>query len=207
MLTAHQLTCLRNYQVLFSKLDLSVAPTEILHITGPNGCGKSTLLHLLTGLLTPQYGKVYWQGTAINSPTLNYHSQVTYIGHKAGIKNSLTVLENLQMAADFGGGAPSQDWQAILHRFGLANLRNTLCYSLSAGQRQRVALSRLLLMPTPLWILDEPFTALDNAATTILQEILLEHCQRGGMVILTSHHALNWKYQAVTRLELGGVCD
>lgn len=204
MLSAHRLSCLRNNQALFSALDFSLSPSEILHITGPNGCGKSTLLQILTTLLLPQEGEVRWQGLPVTDPDSNYHAALSYLGHKTGVKNGLTVLENLQMVAKLGRRTIKKpDWMLILQRLDLENLSNTLCQHLSAGQRQRVALARLLLTDAPLWVLDEPFTSLDIETTQMIQTLLLAHCAKGGMVILTSHHALDWGGHLVQALALG----
>jgi len=202
MLTAHRLSCLRNQQILFSELEFNLSPAEILHVTGANGCGKSSLLHILVGLLLPHEGEVRWQGLPLDDKESNYLSRLTYIGHKAGVKSNLTVLENLAMAAKLARRRATPNWESILQHFGLQNLQQTLCHQLSAGQRQRVALTRLLLTDAPLWVLDEPFTALDAATNAVLQGLLVEHSRRGGMVVLTSHHPLNWENLFVKQLAL-----
>lgn len=203
MLTAHNLSCLRNNQPLFSNLTIRVSSGEMLHITGPNGCGKSTLLSLLAGLLTPEHGEICWQGTPITRADLQYSAYLTYIGHKPGIKPSLSVQENLYIAAALTRtGAIKPDWQAILHRFGLFDLRNTMGHALSAGQKQRTALARFMVTTTPLWILDEPFTALDAQGIATLQELVLQHCSNGGIAVLTSHHGLGLSYPLLQQLPL-----
>lgn len=205
MLSIHRLSCLRNNQILFSALDVRLAPTEILHVTGPNGCGKSSLLQILIGLLTPHEGEVRWQGLPVMETVPDYRAQLCYVGHKNGVKNKLTVLENLQVATKLGGKnfTHTSDWTPILQHFALENLSHRLCYSLSAGQRQRVALTRLLLTNALLWVLDEPFTSLDAATSAILQALLIRHCTNGGMVVLTSHSILDWEGVCVRRLDLG----
>ncbi len=132
----------------------------------------------------------------------HFRTQLLYLGHKTGIKNNLTTLENMQITAQLGHKMPNLDWEAILQRFGIQKWQHTLCRHLSAGQRQRVALTRLLILNATLWVLDEPFTALDQESTVILQQLLLEHLSRGGAVILTSHHALSLPTAAITRLAL-----
>lgn len=192
MLSAHRLSCLRNQQPLFSTLEFELSPSEILHITGPNGSGKSTLLHILIGLLPPYEGEVRWKGLSVHHRDSDYHAHLLYIGHKIGIKANLTVLENLQMAAKLTQNTARLDWEFILAYFGLQNLTHTLCRQLSAGQKQRVALTRLLLTNASLWVLDEPFTSLDTETAAILQMLLIEHSKKGNIAILTSHQALGW---------------
>jgi heme exporter protein A len=202
MLTVHRLSCSRHEQRLFSQLEFSLFPAEILHITGANGCGKSSLLHILIGLLLPEEGQVCWQGIPVSDKASNYHASLNYIGHKAGVKNNLTVLENLTVAAQLAYSAIHPDWHPVLQYFGLHNLSHTLCHRLSAGQRQRVALTRLLLTDAPLWILDEPFTSLDSDMSAVLQRLLIEHVKQGGMVVLTSHHGLDWQDVSLKQLAL-----
>jgi heme exporter protein A len=202
MLTAHRLSYLRNFQPLFSALEFELLPSEILHLTGPNGAGKSTLLHILVGLILPYEGEVCWQGLSVHDALSDYHNHLLYLGHKIGIKANLTVLENLQLAAKLNATPAAPDWEFILAQFKIQDLKNTLCGQLSAGQKQRVALSRLLLSEATLWILDEPFTALDAETSAILQALLVAHSQQGKMTILTSHHALNWQGALLRQLAL-----
>ena len=192
MLTVHRLSCTRPPQRLFAALEFEVLPAEIVQVVGANGSGMSTLLHILMGLFLPDQGEVRWQGELIGARESSYAGALTYIGHKAGVKNNLTVLENIQLAAQLAGGAKGLGWESILAHFHLLHLQDTLCQKLSAGQRQRVGLTRLLLTEAPLWILDEPFTALDRETRILLQALIVEKSRQGGMVIFTSHHALDW---------------
>jgi heme exporter protein A len=205
VLSAHGLECVRNNQVLFSKLSFSVAPGEILHVVGANGSGKSSLLLVLTGMLLPQEGQVQWRQTPIESSS-DYAAQLAYIGHRIGIKPNLTVLENLHLATALNNNQhqPGRQltWEKALQRFNIAGLQHTLCEKLSAGQRQRVALSRLLMADAMLWILDEPFTAIDQSGVAQLQQLLYEHSARGGLVVLTSHQSLRLEGISIKRLEL-----
>lgn len=192
MLTVHRLSCTRPPQRLFAALEFEVLPTEMVQVIGANGSGKSTLLHILMGLFLPDQGEVRWQGELISARESSYRSAVTYIGHKAGVKSNLTVLENVQLAAQLAGSTKAVCWESILQHFRLLPLQDTLCQKLSAGQRQRVGLTRLLLTEAPLWILDEPFTALDRETSVLLQALIVEKSRQGGMVVFTSHHALDW---------------
>lgn len=187
MLTAHDLESVRNDQVIFSSVNFTLFPGEILYISGTNGCGKSTLLHILMGLLVPEKGEVRWHDNLIGEYSAAYQGQLLYIGHKIGVKNTLTVRENLQLAAKLGRKVPRLDWQQALQYFSLHSLQDTVCGRLSAGQRQRVALTRLLILEAGLWILDEPFTAIDSESVVRLQDLIQQQVRRGGMVVLTSH--------------------
>lgn len=202
MLTAHRLSCSRHQNPLFSQLEFTLSPQEMLHVTGVNGCGKSSLLHILVGLLLPEEGEVCWEGISVTDQTSDYHAALTYIGHKVGVKNNLTVLENLMLATQLADSTIELNWEIILQRFGLQNLAHTMCHRLSAGQRQRVALTRLLLTNAKLWILDEPFTALDSEMTGVLQGVLVAHVKQGGMVVLTSHHSFHWQDITLKQLAL-----
>ncbi|HVV69271.1 MAG TPA: cytochrome c biogenesis heme-transporting ATPase CcmA [Gammaproteobacteria bacterium] len=187
MLTAYDLESVRNDQVIFSSVNFTLFPGEILHISGANGCGKSTLLHILMGLLLPEKGEVRWRDVLIGECAAAYQAQLLYIGHKIGVKNTLTVRENLQLAAKLGKGVLDLDLQQALRYFNLHSLQDMVCAHLSAGQRQRVALTRLLILEAGLWILDEPFTAIDSESVVLLQDLIQQQVQRGGMVVLTSH--------------------
>lgn len=190
MLKGRNLRCVRNGITLYSELNFTVNPGEVLHVVGANGSGKSSLLHMMLGLLAPEAGEVLWHDAPIHSVESDFRAQVLYLGHKIGIKNNLTALENMEMAAQLGSRIPNIDCEAVLHRFGLQKWRHTVCRHLSAGQRQRVALTRLLMLEAKLWVLDEPFTAIDQESSETLQQVLLEHTAQGGAVVLTSHHAL-----------------
>jgi heme exporter protein A len=203
MITADTLSCFRHDQALFCELSFSCAPGDILHIIGPNGCGKSTLLQILAGLMPPQQGRVCWSGADIQAVASHYRSQLFYLGHKTGVKASLTVWGNLQHTAQLLPVKAGLSWDDILAWFQLQPLRDRLCQHLSAGQRQRVALSRLLMTSAPLWILDEPFTALDMDTVVLLKQLILRHTEQGGMVVLTSHHQLHFPGAALKALRLG----
>ncbi len=190
VLAIHNLEAIRNDQVMFSAVNFTLSAGEVLHISGANGCGKSTLLQMLIGLLLPAQGEVLWGGVPIGDCTTNYQSQLVYIGHKIGVKNNLTVSENLRLIAKLHTSYSNLNWQRVLQQFKLHELQHTLCGHLSAGQRQRVALARLLIQDALLWILDEPFTAIDSNSIILLQELIGKHVQKGGMVVITSHQPL-----------------
>jgi heme exporter protein A len=188
MLTAHQLSCVRGDRPLFAGIAFAVGAGEWLHVRGANGSGKTSLLRLLAGLAQPAEGQVRWQGNAIEADTPRYRRDMLFLGHHAAVKDELTAAENLLVAAQLDGGALPQD--EVLHalrRFGLKGREHLPVRVLSAGQKRRVLLARLLTRRAKLWLLDEPFTALDTRAIEMLGTLAAEHLAQGGMAVITSH--------------------
>ncbi|EIC19912.1 cytochrome c biogenesis heme-transporting ATPase CcmA [Thiorhodovibrio frisius] len=191
MLEVSALSCRRGERCLFSALDLQLAPGQLLHLQGSNGSGKTTLLRALCGLLHPEAGQIRWRGEPIERLAEDYYRDLLYLGHLNGIKGDLTGLENLRIACRLVGRRASD--QAIgeaLARIGLGGFEDLPCRMLSQGQKKRVALARLLLSKAPLWILDEPFAALDVGAVALLDELIRAHVEAGGLAVLTTHQAL-----------------
>ncbi|MEO6625302.1 MAG: cytochrome c biogenesis heme-transporting ATPase CcmA [Burkholderiaceae bacterium] len=185
--------CERGGRVLFANLDCSVSRGQLLRVRGPNGAGKTSLLRMLCGLLPPAQGEILWQGQPIRALAEEFGRQLVYIGHAAALKDDLTTLENLQTACHLGGLRISQE-QALsaLRQAGLAGREHAAARLLSQGQRRRVALARLVVAgQAPLWILDEPFNALDSAATDWLGTLISAHLTQGGVVALTSHQPVS----------------
>jgi heme exporter protein A len=184
MLETTALACERGGLRLFSDLALAVAAGGLLRVRGANGSGKTTLLRTLAGLTRPAAGAVRWRGEPIGD---EYRREMLYIGHAPGVKDELTVLENLEFAA---GLADLQDanCKIALQQLGIARLADLPARYLSQGQRKRAALARLALSAkVPLWLLDEPFAALDDEAITGVSALCATHLAAGGMVVLTSH--------------------
>ena len=190
-LRANALTCVRGERTLFTGLDLEVSAGEWLHVRGENGIGKTSLLRLLSGLTKPAAGEIFWNEQLISADPSEYHRNLLFLGHRDSLKEDLTALENLSIATALDGIAVSEDEILLaLHRFGLRGREDLPVNCLSAGQKRRVLLARLLLRQAKLWILDEPFNALDVRAVEMLSELILEHIASGGMAIMTSHQEI-----------------
>lgn len=188
MLEAHNLTCLRGGRQLFSDINFAVGAGELLHVQGANGSGKTSLLRILAGLSRPDTGIVRWCGNDIREAKEEYAAQLLYLGHQPAVKDDLTALENLQVSSRIAGlDSTLDDLRAALEMTGLGKRTALPARVLSQGQRRRLALSRLWLDERPLWVLDEPFTALDVQATALLEERLESHLAKGGTVVLTTH--------------------
>ena len=204
MLNVVNLECIRGDRRLFSELNFELAPGELLHLHGHNGSGKTTLLRTICGLITPTQGEVRWNDENVRRLRDEFAQELVYIGHKNAIKADLTGTENLRIACQLDGFPVSeqQAWDA-LEKLGLRGHEDLPVRVLSQGQKKRVALARLLLSKSPLWILDEPFTALDKAAVSYLQTVIQEHVDAGGMVMLTTHQEVALTRGQVKQLGLG----
>jgi heme exporter protein A len=197
------MTCVRDGRALFEALTVQVEAGQILQIEGVNGAGKTSLLRILCGLSEPRSGTVYWRGQDIRVCRPVYHRELLYIGHNPGIKPELTPLENLRFFGALTGHSRTEsDLATALERTGLYGYEDTKVAMLSAGQRRRVALARLWLNDAPLWILDEPFTAIDRDGVSHLEARLGSHIQAGGLAVLTSHQALRLDGGYVRHLRL-----
>ena len=200
-LQARQLFCERDDRILFDELDLSVGNGDLLQLAGPNGAGKTTLLRLLAGLNRDYDGDLLWCGKPLYDDFASYASNRLYQGHLAAVKKALSPLENLRWLVSQWDVSEQQLWQA-LEEVELAGYEENPCQQLSAGQQRRVALARLCIAPAALWILDEPFTALDKAGVAWLEKRIQMHVEAGGAVIITSHHALE-NIASLKQLDLG----
>ncbi|NIB44525.1 cytochrome c biogenesis heme-transporting ATPase CcmA [Pseudomaricurvus alkylphenolicus] len=181
------LSCERDERVLFEALNLSIDAGDLVQIEGPNGCGKTTLLRLLTTTSTDYSGNILWQGEPIDRVRLDYLNQLLYVGHLPGVKKALTPRENLGWFCGMFQGHQRCSVEEALEQVGLFGFEDVPCYHLSAGQLRRVALARLFLTPARVWVLDEPFTAIDKQGVANLERLMAEHASGGGCVILTTH--------------------
>ena len=189
--------------MLFENLALRLDRGDMLQISGPNGSGKTSLLRLLAGLMQPTSGEVLLNGQPLNSQRPELAHNLLWIGHTAGIKDWLTPEENLSWLCALHQPASHEAIWAALAAVGLRGFEDVPCHTLSAGQQRRVALARLYLDSPALWILDEPFTALDKQGVAQLEEHLANHCEQGGMVVLTTHHSLTRMPSGYRELDLG----
>jgi len=189
MLNVAGLACSRGERRLFSDVAFSLAAGEWLHVKGENGAGKTSLMRLLVGLSPADGGDIRWRGEP--APSAEFRRDLIYLGHHAAVKEDLTPLENLRLAAALDGAElDERSALAALIRLGLRGREELPVRVLSAGQKRRVLLARLLTRPSVLWVLDEAFNALDVRAVTLLGELIAEHLAKGGMAVLTSHQPL-----------------
>lgn len=205
-LEAIDLHCARGERSLFSALSFTLRGGELLRIGGPNGSGKTSLLRIACALLEPTRGEVRWAGENIRRLQEEFWRQIVYIGHASAIKDDLTSAENLRVACTLAGirVQPARIGEA-LRELGLGGCENLPARVLSQGQRRRVALARLALSEAmPLWILDEPFAALDAAAVERVQNLIAEHLARGAAVVLTTHLETRITAATTLRVDLGG---
>ena len=203
MLTAQGLACLRGDRLLFKNVAFELSAGGLMYVLGENGSGKSSLLRLLCGLLTPEDGEVFWNGKSIKHDAESYQADLIYVGHLNGLKDDLTVLENLEFSARLVGNMV--DNGTILNALtaiGVARCANLPVGVLSQGQKRRVALARLWLTRSKLWILDEPFAALDAASIAVLAAQLNQHMANGGMTIITTHQDVVIHAQSTQTLRL-----
>jgi heme exporter protein A len=204
VLEASGLACERGGRALFRNLSFSLQPGELLRVAGENGSGKTSLLKILCGLLTPDSGEVRWRGAPIRRLREDYSRHLVYLGHAPAVKDDLTAAENLSIACTLAGRpAEVEAVRQALADYGLADGARPV-RKLSQGQRRRAALARLLLSEdVPLWLLDEPFAALDVAAARLTEELIARHLQRGGAVAYTTHQEANIAAGELRVIELG----
>jgi heme exporter protein A len=186
------LECVKGYDSLFRDVSFTLVAGEIMQVRGTNGSGKTSLLRILTGMSQAEAGEIFWEGLNIEDSRENYLENLVYIGHLNGLKAELSAFENLQLSRQYLSRANDVSTQSALDAVGLAGYEQILAHQLSAGQKRRVALARLYLNTAPLWILDEPTTAIDLDGVRTFEQTIEAHALNGGMVILTAHQALDF---------------
>lgn len=191
MLSARQLFCERGERVLFQQLDFELREGQVLQVQGSNGSGKTTLMRILCGLNDSYQGAVYWYGEEIEKQTDSFFASLLYIGHRVGVSKVLTPLENLRWSCGLKQQVNDKILSAALAEVGLRGFEDFPCYTLSAGQQQRVSLARLVVIRARLWVLDEPFTTLDARGVKQLEALVQAQASSGGAVMITTHHKLD----------------
>ncbi|MFI3185569.1 MAG: cytochrome c biogenesis heme-transporting ATPase CcmA [Methylococcaceae bacterium] len=193
------LSCIRDDRVLFEELNFELVSGQILLLEGKNGSGKTSLLRIVCGFREADSGELRWCGDAINDSS--FFAQMAYVGHLDGVKKELSVLENLKIALALNSLGLYSIGQA-LSKVHLSGYDDVLVQALSAGQKRRLSLARLLITRSVLWILDEPFTSLDKQGIALIETLMAEHCANGGMIVLTSHHDIDLPAVDVQRVLL-----
>lgn len=189
LFSGKNLTCIREDRVLFEALNVNAYAGDIVQVEGPNGAGKTSLLRILAGLSVPYDGDVYFNGQPISKTREYFQQNLLYLGHLPGVKGEMSAQENLAFNLSLHG----QDYhraEATLGQVNLLGFEDSLAAHLSAGQHRRIALARLFQSTAPIWILDEPFTAIDKNGVQKLEQLFIEHARQGGCVILTTHQDL-----------------
>jgi len=199
MLSVSHLSCTRGDKRLFSDVSFTLAPGQWLHLEGDNGVGKTSLLRLVCGLSSLEQGQIQWQNLSVAHNPEEFRANLAYLGHQLALKEDLTPLENLQADAAVAGRTVSVfEAMAALAQLGLRGREHLPVRVLSQGQKRRTALSRLALSHAKLWVLDEPFVALDGAAQNALSNVINQHLNQQGMVLLTSHQAVSLQGQGLS---------
>ncbi len=212
LLQGNNLYCERDRRILFENLDVSVSAGEVLQIEGPNGSGKTTLLRILTGLSDAYEGELLWRGKSVRKVREHYYQEMQYLGHAPGIKQALTAAENLRWYSVIHGSnsVAANDEKGnkriadVLAKVGLQGYEDVPCHTLSAGQQRRVNLARLYLSSATIWLLDEPFTAIDKSGIRSIEKLINEHINEGGAVVIATHQDLE-SVPNLRRVTLSGV--
>ena len=191
-LTFHQLGCSKGGRKLFQNVNCKLEAGRWLYVAGANGVGKTSLLRMLCGLTPIEFGDIHWNGESICKQSDSYRQDLFYLGHLNALQESMTVNENIVFSAALGGFSVDPDAiPELLVRFGVGGRGSQLVRHLSQGQKRRVALSRLALSPARLWVLDEPFVAMDESGIRMLAALLAKHLDNGGLAVVTSHQTVD----------------
>ena len=205
MLEVSQLTAIRDERILFESLSFTIGAGELVQIEGRNGTGKTTLLRIVTGLGDRDTGEIFWNGENIESNRDAYHEDLLFLGHSTGVKRDLTAYENLRfyLSVHSKQAMSKEEIYSALVKVGLAGREDVPVAQLSAGQQRRVALARLWLSQHKLWILDEPLTAIDKQGVKVLESLFLNHAEKGGIVVLTTHQDMFTDNPKLRKIKLG----
>jgi heme exporter protein A len=202
-LTIKNLQCIRRDNILFQGLDFELKDGGLIQIDGVNGSGKSSLLQMCAGLIQATEGKISWNGEDINNCRYQFQSNLRYFGHTNGVKAGLTAKENMTVMHALSGSKEKVDYSSILKQIGLSGMDDILLSRMSAGQKRRVGLSRFFMGGSKLWLLDEPFNALDKDGKLIIEQLIVKHCSEGGMVIFATHQSIEIESYPIEHIHLG----
>jgi len=208
-LSVHDLELWRGDYCVCTDLAATVRPGQLLHLRGGNGAGKTSLIRVLAGLALPEAGEVHLGAASARHDATAYRAAICYVGHTDGVKRELTPVENLRLAACLSLKRARRGPESALERVGLGAHMNRVCGELSAGQRRRTALARLLVTEVAIWFLDEPLVSLDRTAAALVEELIREHLDRGGIVVLATHQPIELAGLDVVAIDLpqgGGPC-
>jgi heme exporter protein A len=203
MLSVKQLECIRGTKTLFRNVSFELNQGQVLRVEGANGSGKTSLMRIVCGLLKPAGGEVRWKNSPLSALGTDYYADAAYLGHTNGLKDELSALENLCLASELNACTPSEAMAfELLKQVGLLGRERLPTKVLSQGQKRRVALARIKLIPKSLWLLDEPLAALDNQAIGFVEDMLSHHLANGGSAILTTHQPINTPVSNTIYLQL-----
>src|SRR5262245_40926556 len=202
VLKARNLHLWRGERHVLRGVSCELGAGEALHVYGPNGSGKTSLLRVICGLLRAEEGEVLWRGVPIHAANSAYHSSIAYLAHDAALKGDLTPVENLRFSVGIKRALPEAESRAMLSDLGVSDCADLPSRVMSAGQRRRVALSRVLLSQASLWILDEPFTNLDRLSSETISKALAAHLAVGGLAVVAAHQGLELRSGTVRQLGL-----
>lgn len=202
LFSAQQLSCIRSHKKLFESLSFELSPGQLLLVEGKNGAGKTSLLKMLIGLRSPDQGEILWNGQNIIQFNETFSSELAWLGHQNPLKDEQTALENLMLLGQIRPRNQTSYIEALT-TLNLNHVKHKRVKTFSAGMKRRLSLASLLITEASLWILDEPQASLDKAGIKLFESLAEKHLQRGGMVIMTSHHAVNINPNVIKTLQLG----
>ena len=189
-LSAHDLTLIRGESCLFKDLSFTLNSGELLVLEGQNGSGKTSLIRAILGMLNFESGEIFWNDISIKKQRQEFHRSIIWLSHRTGLKKDLTLLENLSFECSLRSKF-EDELSKILKKLNIFDLKDIPIRSMSAGQQRRVALARLLLFDAPIWLLDEPFTNLDDEGQAIVLDLINSHLSSGGICVIAAHQEFN----------------